>query len=540
MWNIPHNWIIRTTALSQKVADYILSGEKSVPFELKFLKDLNKSTSEKKESKQPEKTEAKPEPKPKAPVKPITPRAPKKTTKTVSQPKSNIEVELVRNEKIKRLQLKFTRKPSEVDRAILKDNGFSWAPKQKVWQIPISSGNEEKVKQAVAQMSCILKKKSEGKSSGKVRGNTPKTPKRATKKPTGSKKANVQMMNLSIITTDEKRFQNRQNAFSEESANRIVKAYEEGKFNWAAFDPIVVWREKSTHLYKVLSGHSRFAAFKKLSKKDAQFQQIPVKIFAGTEAEAIDFALNSNTLSTKETDLERAAYYQNKRINCGLSGPSCARQIEEEIREKEGKNASTIHNLSYLNPKGWIVQQILQFDGKDKTSSNNLNTIATWTGEARRKFPKLTDQHENQIAKWLLEKGFGNRSGQFSAKSKFFQYLDRFSDMGKFDAVINLDRQVSKSPAEQEWEEQKRELEKVLKAAEKEYQEKSTRFYAAVNSDDPTRKISKAKADELSKPYLDKVGTIKQKLAKHQMKKAEAKQAGRKQTALFGTKKKAS
>ncbi|WP_172674399.1 hypothetical protein [Persicobacter sp. CCB-QB2] len=524
-----NRWITTTTAKAQKAADFILKKGEYQAF----------NPENRPEKASPEKPESVPKPSsaPKSAQKPKVPAAAKGSPKKAV---STIETEVVRNEKIKRIQLKFSRKPSEIDRAILKSNGFTWAPKQKVWQIPLSATNEEKVHLALGQMSCILKKKSELKTKTK-----PATPAKKSqvksKKGASSSKVKVHTIDLWKIQTDEKRFQNRNNAYSEESVKRIESAHFNQKFDWSAFDPIVVWEDPNKkNRYFVLSGHSRFEAFKRISKIDHYFKRIPAKIFGGSERQAIDFALNSNTLSTKETDLERAGYYRKKREECGLSGPSCAKQIEEEIHEKEGKNASTIHNLSYLNPKGWMVGQLLQFDGKDKTSLNNLSTIANWTGEARRRFPKLTHQNENQIAKWLFQQGYGNKSGQFSAKSKFFQYLERFANMGKFDAVINLNRQLSKSPSEAAWEEQKISIEKELKVAEKEYHEKSTRFYAAVNSSDTTRKISKNKADELAKPYLDKVGTIKRKLAMHMEKKSAAKQAGKKQTSLFGTKKKAS
>ncbi len=162
-----------------------------------------------------------------------------------------------------------------------------------------------------------------------------------------SKKAIISDMDIKNIFTDEKRFQNRKNAFSEDSVNRIIKAVETGTFDWTKFDPITVWRDSKKQRFYVLSGHSRLAAFKKLSKQHSDFYEIPVKIFKGTEGQAIELARTSNTLATKETDVERSFYWQNRRKRCdvlkGLGATNnCHKNLEIELKEAEGKNANYI------------------------------------------------------------------------------------------------------------------------------------------------------------------------------------------------------
>ncbi|BDD04407.1 hypothetical protein [Aureibacter tunicatorum] len=337
------------------------------------------------------------------------------------------------------------------------------------------------------------------------------------------------------IHADPKRFQNRANEFSSESKNRIVEAIKNNTFNWAAFDPITIWKDpNAVDKYYVLSGHSRLAAFKEVMFEYEEFENIPAKLFEGTEEEAIQFALNSNTLSTKESDLERATYYANLR----KSGES-VKDVEKLIRKQEGKNAAQIINLSFLNPKGILFQKLDDFGLGNIESRNNLLTIANWIGEARRKYSQLTNSHENELSTWLIEKAYGNKKGQFSNKKTFLERLhvaiDKQTEFGKFKAgePLNMERNVSKSLAEQEFDKLLSDAQEEVKEAEKILKEKSTKYYAAVKDG----RISQAKADEMLKPHTTSFGLAKSKLNDIASKKTNILSEGKKQMALFGTKK---
>ena len=110
------------------------------------------------------------------------------------------------------------------------------------------------------------------------------------------------MIPIRQIHTDTVRFQNRRNAYSEDIKNRIVDAWRNGSFDWQKFDPITVWMDNGQNKLFVLSGHSRLAAFREIAQHDGRFAMIPARTFVGSEEQAVDLALNSNTLSTKETD----------------------------------------------------------------------------------------------------------------------------------------------------------------------------------------------------------------------------------------------
>ncbi|GAA4850867.1 zincin-like metallopeptidase domain-containing protein [Algivirga pacifica] len=361
------------------------------------------------------------------------------------------------------------------------------------------------------------------------------------KKKASSKQASkflLEDMPLEVISTDTKRFQNRTEDYSKTSKNKIIQAVHEGTFDWAIFDPITVWYDKEKEVYVVISGHSRLAAFKVLSKKNKEFSSIPVKVFKGTEKEAIHMALNSNTLSTKETEFERANYYRNQRKKCEvLNGPAeCEKKVIQQVKEQEGKNANKIINLSYLNPKGYMWQTVTMLENSDETNRNIIHTIADWTGEARNLYPQLTNAHESEIARWLIEKGYGTKASQFSNKRKFLERLkkaiDRKTTFGNFEAKepLNIAFNVGKSSTEEAFDSQYNALKAEVEEAKKILDEKRQRFYQAVQADD----ISKAKADQMLQQYIDILNVKESKLNKLGVSKNRVMDEGKRQGSLFG------
>lgn len=354
-------------------------------------------------------------------------------------------------------------------------------------------------------------------------------------------------INIDSIYTDVKRFQNRQSEFSEESKKRIVKAYENGEFSFAKFDPIVVWYDADADKYFVLSGHSRLAAFKEIAKKDKLFQTIPARYFYGSEEKAIDFALNSNTLSTKESDMERAIYYHRQRMQCeltnhvqGLGAPqiNCAKMVEIKCKEAEGGNSAYILQLSYLNPEGYLADSMKRI-GSDKGSddANIIRTIASWTGYIRMHYPEVSDLQENEIAKFLINGGYGNKANQFHNKKAFeqrFQYsFSRWKQRGSNPLEsLNLANSLSKTPFEKDYEARLAKAEEEMTKAQKEHDEKETKYRAMYY---PEGKITWEKYTELMKPYIDYLAKCKAEVARIKGQKEQVKQAGGAQQTLWGT-----
>ncbi len=360
-------------------------------------------------------------------------------------------------------------------------------------------------------------------------------------KPQVPTKSLIQEMPVKNIYTDEKRFQNRINAFSEESKNRIINAVKNGTFDWAKFDAIIIWLDPKQNKFFVLSGHSRLAAFKELAKTNKDFKNIPVKIFEGTEKQAIETALTSNTLSTKETDIERAIYYANKRksceINLGLNGLNrCEKEVIAEAKEAEGCNANYIINLSYLNPNGFLMDNLMRAGiDKDNDSTNVLRIIANWIGEARKNNPELLDIHEIEIAKYLLNGGYGNKKGQFKNKAVFNERLkysfEKWKAAGADPAKpLNLANTLSKTAHEKDFEKRLEEAKKALDAAIAEHKEKHDKFLLALINGE----ITQERLDELMKPYVANVKWHQDELKRIKGQKAAVEKASKAQGTLFG------
>lgn len=287
---------------------------------------------------------------------------------------------------------------------------------------------------------------------------------------------------LSQINTAEKLFQNRKHSYSIRSVENIVQAVLDGSFRLANFDPIILWEAPDKKLY-VLSGHSRFEAFKRLVTMNKTvdgrtFDRIPAKIERGISLEqAKEIALNSNTLSTKESDIERAEYYRNLR-NTGLKKS----EIEKLAARNEGRNASTIIAFSFLYQNGKALNALTLLDDSSGVNQQNARIIAKWLGEARQRFSILSDQHENEIYDWLLSsEGYGRSKGQMSKETDFLQRLGNILQKkgagGMFNDLdpskpLNIKNLQYKSPVERDYDEQLTNLKTEITDLEKELNEK--------------------------------------------------------------------
>lgn len=454
--------------------------------------------------------------------------------------------EVVNNYEAERVQMAFNGKPAIEIIATLKKNAFKWSPSQKVWQRQ-NTTNGINAAMAIAKKFFPSNEPTPEPQKPKYKGrpsNREKTIENIEKNPPTQKPSNkVEIIDTPIkdVYTDEKRFQNRSNSFSEDSKTRIIKAVENGSFNWAKFDPILLWLDPSTKRNYVLSGHSRFAAFKELAKTNKAFSAIPSRFFTGTEAQAIDAALNSNTLSTKETEVERAMYYAKQRNTCelkkGLSGKTdCEKQVETSCKDAEGKNANYILNLSYLNPEGFLIDNLNRLGAeKDNDSTNLLRTIANWIGEARRNNPELSNSHETEIAQFLLNGGYGNKAGQFKNKAQFNERLDYSFNKWKAGGAIlgkplNLANTLNKSSFEREFDERLAKAKEAMDEAIQEHEEKYKKYLFAVMDGS----ITQPRMDELMKPIIAYVKKAKTDYERIKGQKDDVIKAASAQTSLWG------
>lgn len=248
-------------------------------------------------------------------------------------------------------------------------------------------------------------------------------------------------------------------------------------------DPITLWLNPQDGKHYILSGHSRTEAFHQLCRQaklaeGKGFCAIPAKIIEGISLEeAQRIAMESNTLSTKETDLERGAYFRRIREWEGLSYA----QLKAQAQRSEGRNANTILAFSYLNPSGKAWAALEALDTGQDTSRAVINNVARWIGGARAKYPQLTNQHENELYDWLvLHKGYGTSAGQLNSELDFLNRLhsiiNRRTEFGVFDQdkPLNVLNTLSKSPTEATYDAQLAAAKADVNSLEKELKEKIT------------------------------------------------------------------
>jgi len=325
-------------------------------------------------------------------------------------------------------------------------------------------------------------------------------------------------------------FQNREKAFSIRSVENILAAVEGGTFRWANFDAITIWQYPDGKYY-ILSGHSRTEAFSRLCALKAtaegrDFCRIPAKIIAGiTLDEAKRIAMESNTLSSRETDLERANYYR-RMLEMGTP----ATEIKAAAARMEGKEAVKILAFAHLNPNGKTANALRALEQADQTSRNNMANIARWIGNARQTVTVLTDRHENELYDWLVnDKAYGTAKGQISNetefKSRLAAILQKRMTFGVLDDSLNIQGSITKTPTEQTYDGQVAEALQLVSDLEKQYKEKIRSL--------TERGASEAKVQELTAGLQASLTRARVNYQNLLLKRNEVAQAARNDLSLF-------
>lgn len=338
---------------------------------------------------------------------------------------------------------------------------------------------------------------------------------------------------LSQINENTEWFQNRQSAYSTRSVEAIVSAVIEGRFVWTNFDPIQLWKAPDGKLY-VLSGHSRTEAFKRLAALNTVYQgrtfdTIPAKVETNLSlAEAQKVARESNTLSTPETALERAAYYRRLR----QTGEFTLRQLEEQAKRTEGRNANKVLAFSFLNTGGKTYNALEVLQNGDAASFANLETVAQWIGNARKTMPFLSNAHENELYDWLVQGGgYGTRAGQISSelafKNELYKIVQKRTEFGIFkeNEPLNIQNARYALPAEAEYNAQVSELQRSIADLEKQKKAALQRYAKEAT---PTQM---AKILEPIEAALRRDGQELQRLI---LKRSEILESAKNQGSLFG------
>ena len=242
----------------------------------------------------------------------------------------------------------------------------------------------------------------------------------------------VRVVPLSSITTDESRFQNRQE-LDQQKLNDIAE-------NWkdADQDPIHVWTDPKNGKTYVLSGHHRFYGAKKAGRENVK---IVDRTNDFTETQAIKFAKEeANANRTMETPLERAKALREK------TKRGDSKQEINKFLEREGKNKSFVQNLAALNPLGKVMQMLGQFgNAEDRQTQKETEQRADWIGEARRTIAGLTDAHENEMFDFLFDK---DASKRITTKADFLQKVRSVVKPLEPNVPLNIARFKNKTQGE--------------------------------------------------------------------------------------------
>jgi antirestriction protein ArdC len=342
---------------------------------------------------------------------------------------------IIDNLEVNKIQILFNSKPSEEIRTFLKKGGqaFKWSPTNGVWQRQLNTYERYNRKDLYTFLGV----------NNEPTPPAPKEPKESEKKKVTDN--SVEKIDINSIWTDENRFQNR-NKLNQQVIEQIVENY-----NPVKMDPVVVWFDKTAHKIFVLAGHHRFEALKRMQK-----ETVSVVFYEATEAEAIKYAkVESNANRSLETPQERANIYRAMRENGATK-----LELLNEAKKLEGKNTNYILNLSFLNPKGIVIDTLDKLsETSDKQNATLIERIADWIGEAKRR-SDLTDAHEREMFDFLQDK---EASKRIKTKADF---LHKIVSIIGFDfdrsEPLNLKRFKYESEGEKVYNDEYKELQNKL------------------------------------------------------------------------------
>ncbi|WP_394760069.1 hypothetical protein [Flavobacterium sp.] len=389
---------------------------------------------------------------------------------------------------------------------------------------------EAKVSREVANVETLVtaklqEKTTKSKVAKRILKETPAKVKKEVRK-VATKSVDVLDLPVTKIFTDEKRFQNR-NKLNEHILTQIIKNYSSNKF-----DAIVIWHDTKLKKDFVLAGHHRFEAIKRLGKKS-----IMAKFFNGTEAEAVQYAkVESNANRSLELPQERAKIWREKLQN---TSPKEKKEIFDEAKKIEGKNANYILNLSFLNPKGLMLQTLDSLgETPDKQNATIIEKMADWIGEARKQFfGKLNDANEVEMFKFLQDK---NQSLRIKTKADFLHIITANTGLlFHYGDTLNLARFKNKTEGENAYDSEYKELQTQIETAIANKQNLIDRIKNPTHKDfiNPKDKdynlVIKALEKAIDK-YNNEIKIYQSKLIDLSRKKGSYTSAGSNQVGLFG------
>lgn len=283
----------------------------------------------------------------------------------------------------------------------------------------------------------------------------------------------VKKINRKDIILKPEWFQGRKEAFSKESVDKIL---DEG-FDLSN-DPIIVWKDKESKKYILISGHSRWEASRILFERgDKRLAQMPVKEFLGDKQAAIHYATFESNRSSKAEGILSDLQAVRNMVKEGFNRKEMLKYIVP------GSYLDQLIRYTYLNPKGRFIQHIINPDGMV-----GIKQKAEWVGILRYMYGnKITDAHESEMFDF------------------FFQHTKKsiLMDKGDFDKLVekrimrldfnpehplNLKEMQYKNPITDEAREQIAEIEKQIEHFETEINRNHDLIVKARQDHKPTEK----------------------------------------------------
>jgi hypothetical protein len=255
------------------------------------------------------------------------------------------------------------------------------------------------------------------------------------------------------LTTSLKDFQGRAKEYSVQTYNRIINEAKSGILNISSIPPIQIWKNPKTNEFVILAGHSRAKAFTDLATgeieisdkfKASDFQNINAQIVeANTLEEAKKIAQESNQ-GAVQTVVDNAKYVRENILPKAKNFSD----IKKKLQDLYGKSWTRIYAYANLNPNGDAMSSLQAFTESLESSSDDvIKKVAEWTGRARADFPQLTNSHENEIFKYLLD------NKKISTYSEFSDLLNRRIngiEQFKVSEPLNFAYRVGRGTLEQE------------------------------------------------------------------------------------------
>jgi hypothetical protein len=211
--------------------------------------------------------------------------------------------------------------------------------------------------------------------------------------------------------------------FSPEHLARILDGLAPNWLEWSedfsmgglriASDALRVLVMDSTDSELMKKRHHRLAAAERM-----KLPTVPVRVYEGSEADAITYAWTSNIMTRTQTNVENAGYLRKLRSN-GVSEAAIKRTCDEYY----SKDCATVFALSHVPATAIVFDDMSAFTAASD-EYKELETMARWLGIVCKQHDTLTVSQVNELYRFL-RKNFRISGRRFRSAAEFSEYVDK-------------------------------------------------------------------------------------------------------------------